>query len=552
MLYLIMIGIFFFYSQTFAQDLNSIFKDLSPISALVISVEGEEVILDKGSQHGIKQGDIFSVYKIGKEIVHPITKKIIGRRKELVAKIQVKEVERDFSTAIVLSKKESFDIGALAVRYADLSVLLLVKEAKSSQFLALLQNRLPQLTFRQIPWIDFSDLSSTYLAKEQIDLVCVLEGGLLRLYDSRLNLLKVYSLQPLTVEKSITHPSIQSYISHTVSLKERKNINFRRIKRLPYVIVDFETGDVDNDGKAEVVYLTPQALLISKLSTNSQIGKYKYKGFGKILNFSLGPNGWIALNTFVDREGFRAYLLRFTPEGLKTVVSHIKLLLGFFDLNGDGIKETLLGQTFEQGEIFGSRVYRLQPKGNKLVLLSRKKVPYGFRLLGATFADLDGDGRQEVISEDLGHRLQIFKGYNKGYKKVWISNQKVGGSIYTVKASIGISRPIYKLSISSEPDLYPVDINGDGHQEVLIISNKSSHGNLFPGIPFYSSSSVLILTHTSMGYELLPASPPFNGPIQGLGIVRGQVIVSLVNGNPFTQKGETSFLAFPLMKVRDY
>jgi len=555
-------------SFSWAKSLEDIYRDFSPLEALVISVDGSEVVLDKGRADGVHPGDIFTVYKWGKEIVHPVTKKVVGHLKIPVAKVEVRRLDQNFSTALVLSGKE-IEVGAPAVRFQDLRVLFL-EEAPGigDQILPLLKTKLSGLTFVERPGVTFESLTPAWLEQEGFDLVFVADARALKVYNARLEVLQIYELTgvvslpeapartqvaPQPAPKAPQAPSSAAvappattspYPYTTLQYQRPAAPSFRRVGRLNEVVIDFDMGDLDRDGRPEIVYLTPDTLFVTKLRAPGA-WKYQYKGFGKVLNFSLGPRGWIALNVYVDKEGMRSLLLRFSEGKFEVKVRDINLILGFFDFDGDGVRETLLGQNYDLEDFFGIPVFELRPKrGGKGLDYHRKlKVPRNFKILGAAFADLDGDGKKEIISLDNAHKLCVFK----GKKRIWKSNRKVGGSIYAILASTGRSPRAYKRAVSAEVEPVVKDINGDGREEVLLVVNKSAHRDLLPGIPAYESGEVMVLASTPTGYDLLPLTGAFEGPLQGLAVSGQEVYVVFVKGNPFTQEGESYLLAFPLV-----
>ncbi len=573
-LFLLLLAVFLG-TKGWAKTLEDLYQDFSPIEALVISVEGQEVILDKGRADGLHPGDIFTVYKLGKELVHPVTKKVIGHLKTPIGKLEVRRLDQNFSTAFILSG-EGIKVGDPAVRFQDLRVLL-VEESPGlgEQVLPLLKTKLSGLTFVERPGITFESLNPAWLAKEGFDLVFVVGPRALRVYNARLEVLQIYGLAgvvslakpapaperpapparpqvppqaplappPPPAPQVAPSPPPGPYPYTTLRYQRPAAPSFRRVGRLNEVVIDFDLGDVDRDGQPEIVYLTPTTLFVTKYRAPGA-WKYEYKGFGRVLNFSLGPRGWIALNVYVDKEGMRSCLLRFYQGQFEVRAKDINLILGFFDFDGDGVRETLLGQTYDLENFFGLPVFELRPKRGEGVEYHRRlKVPLNFKIIGAAFADLDGDGKREILSLDNAHKLCVYR----GTKKVWQSSRKVGGSIYAVLASTGRSSRSYKRAIAAEVEPVVIDINGDGRDEVLVVVNKSAHRDLLPGIPAYESGEVMVLTFTSTGYELLPLTGAFEGPLQGLSVYGQEIYVIFVKGNPFTQEGESYLLAFPLV-----
>ncbi len=573
-----------------AKTLEDLYQDFSPLPALVISVEGQEVILDKGRADGVNPGDLFTVYKQGKKIVHPTTKKVLGYLKIPVGKVEVRRLDQNFCTAAILTAQEEIKVGYPAVRFADQKVLVVeTVPGAALKLLPLLKTKLPDLTFEVAKGISWNELSPTYLARQGVDLVFVTDGRDLRVYNARLEIMQIYGLgaygvaapqapgpqpaprvsPPPAPQKPAPQPPAPQgmvplppppppaagvpapqakgpYPYSTLQYRQPIAPSFRKVGRLPEVVIDLEVGDADRDGQPEIVYLTPNSLHITKYRAPGS-WRYDYRGFGKILNFSLGPKGWIALNVYVEKEGMRSLLLRFYQGRFEEVVKDANFIFGFFDFDADGVKETLLAQSYDKNKFFGLPVYDVRPdRQGKLVYRRKLEVPLNFQILGAAFADVDGDGRREIICENKARKIQIFK----GRQKIWQSNRKVGGSIYSLLVSSGEGTLSYKMAISAEIDPIVYDLNGDGVQEVILVANKSAHRDLIPGIPAYEAGEVLVLTRTAMGYSLLPLTGSFEGPLQGLAVVGRELFVVYVNGNPFTQKGESYLLAFPLRMPR--
>ncbi len=538
-----------------AQTLGDISQDFAPIPAIVVSQKGSTVILDKGRKDGVHGGDLFTIYKRGEKIVHPVTKKVLGYLKTPIAWVEVFKVDEAFCQARIIAQKGAFSPGAPAKRFADIKALMIGNDPATLEEVYLyLSVQLPDIHFVKRKDLHFSDLTVSFLRQQGFLLVFLQEGSFLRIYNRGLEVIKVYDISPLVVSRPqasntpaaprLSRPQLaQKYPYTTLETQRPATAVFRKVGHLSEVVIDFEMGDLDGDGRPEIVYLTPEALYVTKYRAQGA-WRYAYQGFGKILNFSLGPQGYLALNIFVDKQGFRSQLLHFGPQGLRPVVKDINLLLGFFDTNGDGKKDLFLGQSYDSANFFGTPVYRLAITPNGIQKTGKFTVPHDFRLLGAAVVDLDADGRPEIITQNLGHKLEIYR----DRQKIWTSSLKVGGSLYTIQATVKGTDLLPKLAISAEVDPYVIRLAGDKAPLVLVVSNQSSHRNLLPGIPAYSGGQVLALTKTSLGYQLLPFSGSLDAPIQGLGVYQKEVFVAMVKGNPFTQKGESYLLAFPLKR----
>jgi len=77
---------------------------LSPIIGFVISTSNAEVTIDVGEDRGVKKDYLFVVFRIGEEIIHPVTGKRIGWAKEILCEINIYSTEKSMSTGNILIK----------------------------------------------------------------------------------------------------------------------------------------------------------------------------------------------------------------------------------------------------------------------------------------------------------------------------------------------------------------------------------------------------------------------------------------------------------------
>lgn len=80
---------------------------MNPPSGLVIEVHPEDngVIIDLGSEQGVKVGQQYSVYQEGAQLVHPVNRQDLGKKIKNLAVIKIIEVQNQYSTGQVVSGK---------------------------------------------------------------------------------------------------------------------------------------------------------------------------------------------------------------------------------------------------------------------------------------------------------------------------------------------------------------------------------------------------------------------------------------------------------------
>ena len=91
-------------------QLNEKIKTLFPIDGYIIKKDGETVIIDIGKGM-VSAGSYFEVYRIGEELIHPVTKKKIGQEKIKTGEIIVDKIHEDFSYGKITSGAKEIKVG---------------------------------------------------------------------------------------------------------------------------------------------------------------------------------------------------------------------------------------------------------------------------------------------------------------------------------------------------------------------------------------------------------------------------------------------------------
>ncbi|MCP5005736.1 MAG: hypothetical protein GY941_17640 [Planctomycetes bacterium] len=76
--------------------------ELSPLIGLVLSVDLNQTLIDIGEEQGVKKGDTFVAFSVGNEILHPVTGKQLGWKKEILQELKVISVEKRISSSVTV------------------------------------------------------------------------------------------------------------------------------------------------------------------------------------------------------------------------------------------------------------------------------------------------------------------------------------------------------------------------------------------------------------------------------------------------------------------
>ena len=164
-------------------------------------------------------------------------------------------------------------------------------------------------------------------------------------------------------------------------------------------------------------------------------------------------------------------IFRLAANRLNPLPARISRILGTFDLDADGLPETLLGQNFDGETFFGQHIRRLALDGNDVRTASLDmKLPRRFPVLGSQLADLTGDGQLEnaFIRNSI---LYIFSGKKRLYKSV----KKMGGTLSFLTYDVDPSFQEPKHTTAAF-EISPVaaDVNADGRKELLASASERS------------------------------------------------------------------------------
>jgi TolB-like protein len=75
------------------------------VEGFVIKNDGGVVMIDKGTDNGLKKGMKCVVYREGAEIKHPVTGEVLGKDIKVVSEITLKDAYKKYSSCMALSNK---------------------------------------------------------------------------------------------------------------------------------------------------------------------------------------------------------------------------------------------------------------------------------------------------------------------------------------------------------------------------------------------------------------------------------------------------------------
>ena len=521
---------------------EEIARDFAPLSGYVVKPADGEFLIDRGAADGIAVGDLFSVVRPGEPIVHPVTGKVLGTLDRVKGFLQVTRVRPGYSHARPLEVRETIASGDVIRRYDLIPAAFLDTTGRGKPIYDRLRTALPGLEWRFVA----AHADGKTSLPEGTMLAFVLESGRLEVRGPD-RILRSYEIAE--GKGGEASPPTAS----------RESADFAVKDELPAGTI---MSDFVRDGDRLLLAVTDGTRIdVFTVGDNLvRLGGGEPPRSGHVYSlhwWKPQPDGHPLLAATVAADENQAY----SPNASKTVIGvvftlrdghltpireELPFLLGSFDRDGDGIPETLLGQSFDRDIFFGDRVREIRLKEGTLAIDEPSfPIPRPFSVQGTMFADLTGDGRPETV----GVRNRALFVY-QGTKLLYESSRQMGGSlsVLTYDLNPGAKDRLFTTKAFEVPPV-AVDLDGDGRVEVVAIASEVS-GAL--GIGGIRKSWLATLDYRDGRFVRGALGPELETPLQGLYTDRtGVYVVSTHSPSSLTrQKGESLLLFLPFSTPR--
>ena len=566
---------------TQAAVIDEVARDFKPISGYVIMEAGDEYLIDLDASKGVSAGDLFSVVKPGKKIIHPVTGKVLGTLEEVKGILKVTRLQTGFSYARVLGKGEGVKRGDQVHRYENIPTLFWDYTGRGESFFYELRNTLPSLK-----WEDYNTAQASKPQRPSkppggdATLLFILSNEGLEVRDAEFLLIHRYGVpESLAAGALATSATIASRPPSSDIKTAPSPGAALPPQQAPYTlekgVPKAETGityEATFPGFQVMGTFSQATLMADFVRDGNRVLMASTDGYG-IRVYQAGErfepvtkgdtrNGsWnLVVQWWRPSESSPLYLVVtalfnhqvegtiFALQGdrLAVVKERIPYFLGAFDRDGDGIPETLLRQDFDRDLFWGRRIRQLSLVKGKLET-SRPdfKLPSKFNVLGSLFADVTGDGNLEtIVVRDKA--LYIFN----GKKQLYQSPPGMGGSLSVASYRVDPEAKDF-LTRTAMVEVSPVaaDLDGDGVAEIVVVASESF---LFtaPGIaPTIKNPRLAVVKYRNGTFVRGTIGDEVGEPIQGMTVADGKLLFVATNtGSLFGKGASTQLLAFQLAK----
>jgi hypothetical protein len=531
---------------------DDIARDFKPLAGYVVMKENGEFIIDLDASHGIRLGDIFAVVGPGKDIVHPVTQKVLGKLETVKGILKVIRLADGYAFSRPLGDEAAaIKRGDAIRRYALLQAVFWDYSGSGEPLYIKLQQMLPRLKWREYQKTQQQRPprpEPTAATANALTFIHTRDELVVR--DPEFNELHRYPLSaasvpakpapqtPVAAAPAPSQPA--STAKPPVITPQYKQV--QTVAQLPntslmadFLFIDGNLWLASTDGKfIEVFKLTRQLEPVAsgRPSTPAQILALKWWVPAGTKTPHLAVTIWA--DKTVGGRIFRMEGNRLSPLSIR-----IPLILGTFDLDADGLPETLLGQNFNRETFYGEHITPLELAGNDLRTGSLKmELPRRFTVIGSLLADLTGDGKLENAFIRNG-KLYIFNDKQRIYKSL----KKMGGSLsfltYDVNPDFKDSKP---TTAAFEISPVAVDLDADGRYELLTSAAERSILGSLRVSPGLTKTWISIFKYDGGRFSSGTLGEEFELALQGITFNAHRLLVVTTEMGDLTEEGGKSHL----------
>ncbi|MDZ7642697.1 MAG: FG-GAP-like repeat-containing protein [Desulfurivibrio sp.] len=272
---------------------------------------------------------------------------------------------------------------------------------------------------------------------------------------------------------------------------------YSRSHTLPLGMRALETADVTGDGELEFIVAGANQVEVYR----REMGRFTRIGQVQTLNRyaihylsagDLNDNGRAEIYvSAADHRGPNSLVLEWEGDSLQRLYNKLPYYIRAMRLPMSG--PTLVGQGGGGGSFLASGMFRLQAEGDKLRKAGPVSgVPGNFSLFDFVYADLDGDGAEEMVAINQNDRLEV---YNAAGGRLWRSGEYFGG---TTRILGGVDpETMEETTMPHEKSRHYVpsriiirDVDDDGLPDVVVVKNIDSLSRIMGRLRAYSGGEI--------------------------------------------------------------
>ena len=405
-----------------------------PMTGKVTSVEGKKVLLNIGTKDSVKIGMRFKIVREETPFLHPVTKEPIGNLESFVGRLEIKEAGPDSSIGDII---EGDAKAGYKVRISETKVNMLFCQSKDVEWY------LADAYYRNLKETGRFNIIDTGI--ETDDTLTVIEEAkrfhaevALLLTTQTVNSETLLTQRLFWVSDGIEFSDLDTKIDDAFTKELRFGEEFfTQYKEEAWLQFDLTfdmklitTGDIDGDGKQEIVLGTENDITVYTIGAGLQhaLGDIKIEGSSH--------DNYLWLDSMDLNKNGRDEIIVTSMKG-NDIISYIYELRGaeFVLAYKDNvflrrIENRLIAQAYSYAEGFEGDVFSILWEG-EYKKGGAVKLPKGVNIYDFLYFDDPRTGRLILAYDERG----FLSAYDSENVRIWKSKASTGGFLTTFKKS---------------------------------------------------------------------------------------------------------------------
>ncbi|MCD8553645.1 VCBS repeat-containing protein [Seleniivibrio sp.] len=380
--------------EKLVSDIDVMFAKMT---GYVVNSEEGTIYTDLGRDKGVYNGMTLKVYRENEPIIHPITGEVLGNKKLYVGDLKITDVQDKFSTGVMTVQQRAPQKGDLAIVTPPVDVTVNIEDMPK-RLDVLLREDLSKAN--NIVVKDKARLGITFTQRE--------EGGI-----------------EYKITDSVNKAVIYSKYFSDVDTQEGQSMNAAKdiVTGAPIdkAYKSMAVGHIKNDDKIYIVTATEKAVDFYTFDGKGfkPAGSIdaKLKDIQHVEVADLNGNGVeeIFVVTVVDDQYVKTKAFEFDGKKFKEVEDNIPYILRTVYVKG--IKKIVAQRIGQDGTYLGN-VQELVWRDGKYERGQVVSPARGVNVYGFGYADIDGDGTDEVFNINEDYKIDVYNGTVKKYTSV--------------------------------------------------------------------------------------------------------------------------------------
>lgn len=392
-------------ATTHAAIPGEVIDALRPVDGVVVKVDGDDCLIDLGSNSGLRDGDLVAVINRGEELRHPTTGKRLGQLDSIRTLLRVVRLKPDFAWARPLTPGVPLHAADPVRRFGEVPALFLPRQEADHTLYNELHLALPHLAWR--PWGE-KELAGAglYFVREGDELIVRDQRGV------RLGAWSLETASPLSVpQKSTAASGLLRPVGGRFSGKGR----------------GLSVVDLNSDGRREVVIALDNRIEIGEVAGQQWKTLFTYNLPVSLAVLALDAadlddNGTPELLVSAVRgEQLASLILSCDIQGCRETATALPWFLRVVDLPGRGLTPLAQQGGGTSGSDYYGQPFTFTLHAGQVIPGDPFPLPAPLNLLG-----MQPFSRGDVLLWsylDNTDRLVV----SDGKEELWTSRDRIGG-----------------------------------------------------------------------------------------------------------------------------